>query len=72
MGPGPQCYMFKVIDHRVPEKKMFEVVFTVYGHVNYFGHVTQISRVNVNTSLPLMLDMQVFVDWPSGFGDVWK
>ena len=49
MGTGPQCYFtsFKVIRLVVPEKKKFEVVFTIYWRGGQLGHVTQLPQTNI-------------------------
>ena len=44
MGWSPQCYIpsFVEIGLLVPEKKIFEVSFFIYGHGRHPGHVTSI------------------------------
>ena len=70
MGPSPQCYIpsHKVIGPLVLEKKIFEG-FLIYtgrrgGHL---GHVTETSRTNFRSSIPLRLHMKFGFDRPSGF-----
>ena len=43
MSWSPKCYIpsFVVIGSVVPEKKLFEVFFTIYGRGGHLGHVTQ-------------------------------
>ena len=44
MGWSPRYYIpsFVEIGTPVPEKKIFEGVFTIYGHGGHLGHVTSI------------------------------
>ena len=42
MGWSPGCYIprFVEIGLLVPQKKIFEGLFTIYGRVGHLGHVT--------------------------------
>ena len=44
MGWSPRCYIpsFVEIGVPVPEKKIFEGFFTIYGRGGHLGHVTSI------------------------------
>ena len=48
MGRSPQCYIpsFMEIGRPVPEKKIFETFFTIYGLGSHLGHVTSIMSSN--------------------------
>ena len=69
MGQSPKCYIpsFIVIGPPVPEKKIFLMVFTVYGHGGHLGHVTWTIYINFRSPLLRMLYMKFGFDWPSGF-----
>ena len=47
MGWSPRCYIpsFVEIGLLVPEKKIFEGFFTIYGHGGHLGHVTSIMPI---------------------------
>ena len=55
------------IDPPVPEKKIFEVFFTIDGHGNHLGHVTSIMSINFHFLVPESLHRKFGFDWPSGF-----
>ena len=46
MGWSPRCYIpsFVEIGPRVPEMKISEGFFTIYGRGGHLGHVTQMPR----------------------------
>ena len=44
-------------------------VFTIYGHGGHPGHVTQTSRTNFHSPIPLRLHMKFRFNWLSGFGE---
>ena len=69
MGLRPQCYIpsHKVIGPLVLEKKIFEGLFTIYGHGGHRGHVSQTLRTNFRSPIPLRLHMKFGFDRPSGF-----
>ena len=51
----------------VPEKKIFEGFFTIYGHGSHLGHVTSIMSINFHFLVPESLHIKFGFDWPSGF-----
>ena len=51
----------------VPEKKIFEGFFTIYGHGGHLGHVTWIIYIHIGYPFLLMLHIKFGFDWPSGF-----
>ena len=51
----------------VPEKKIFEGFFTIYGHGSHLGHVTSIIYRYIGYSFLLMLHIKFGFDWPSDF-----
>ena len=54
MDRSPQCYIpsFMEIGQPVPEKKIFEVFFTIYGRGGHLGHGTSIMSSNFNFLVP--------------------
>ena len=54
MGLSPQCYIpsFVEIGLPVPEKKIVEGFFTIYGRGGHFGHVTSIMSSNIQFLVP--------------------
>ena len=51
----------------VPENKIFEGFFTIYGHGGHLGHVTWIIYIHIESPILLMLNIKFIFDWPSGF-----
>ena len=47
MDRSPRCYIpsFVEIGPLVPEKKIFEWVYSIYGHGGYLGHATSIMLI---------------------------
>ena len=72
----PRCYIpsFVEIGPAVPEKKIFEGFFSIYGHGGHLGHVTWTPRTNFQSPISWRLHMKFGFNRPSGFGeeDVWK
>ena len=54
IGRSPQCYIpsFVEISQPVPEKKIFEGFFTIYGHGGHLGHVTSIISSDFHFLVP--------------------
>ena len=54
MGWSPQCYIprFVEIGPPVPDKKIFEGFFTIYGHDSHLGHVTSIMSSDFHFLVP--------------------
>ena len=54
MGLSPQCYIpsFVEIGQPVPEKKIFEGLFTIYGRGSHPGHVTSIMSSTFHFHVP--------------------
>ena len=54
VGWSPQCYIpsFLVIGPPVPEKKIFEMGFTIYGRGGHLGHVTSIMSTDFHFLVP--------------------
>ena len=54
MGRSPQYYIpsFVEIDLPVPEKKIFEGFFTIYGHGGHLGHVTSMMSSDFHFPVP--------------------
>ena len=54
MDWSPQCYIpsFVEIGPPVPEKKIFERFFTIYGHGGHLGHVTRIMSSDFHFLVP--------------------
>ena len=48
-------------------KEDFCRVFTIYGRGGHLGHVTQTSRTNFRSPIPLRLHMKFGFNRPSGF-----
>ena len=55
----------------VPEKKIFEGVFTIYmyWHGGNLGHVTNMPRTNFRSLYPRRLHIKFGFDQPIGFGE---
>ena len=51
----------------VPEKKIFEGFFTIYGHGGHLGHVTWNIYINIGSPILKMLHIKFGFDWPSGW-----
>ena len=51
----------------VPEKKIFEGFFTIYGHGGHLGHVTWIIYIHIGYPFLLMFYIKFGFDWSSGF-----
>ena len=49
MGRSPRCYIpsFVEIGLPVPEKKIFEVFFFIYGHGGHLGRVTHMPQTKL-------------------------
>ena len=50
MDRSPRCYTVRScveIGPLIPEKKIFEVFFSIYGRGGHAGHVTQMPRTNL-------------------------
>ena len=58
---------FVEISPPVPEKKVFEGFFTIYGHGGHFGHVTSIMSSDFHFLVPESLHIKFGFDWLSGF-----
>ena len=54
MGWSPRCYIpsFVKIGPPVPEKKIFEGFFTIYGRGGHLGHVTSIMSSDFHFLVP--------------------
>ena len=54
MDWSPQCYIqsFVEIGSPVPEKKIFEEFFTIYGRGGHLGHVTSIMSSDFHYLVP--------------------
>ena len=54
IGLSPRCYIpsFVEIGLPVPEKKIFEGVFTIYGCGGHLGHVTSIMSSDFHFLVP--------------------
>ena len=54
MGRSPRCYIpsFVEIGPPVPEKKIFERVFTIFGRGGHLGHVTSIMSSKFDFLVP--------------------
>ena len=51
----------------VPEKKIFEGFFTIYGHGSHLGNVTWIIYIHIGSHFLLMLHIRFGFDRPRGF-----
>ena len=51
----------------VPEKKVFEGFFTIYGRGGHLGHVTKMPRTKFRSPYPRRLHIKISFDWASGF-----
>ena len=69
MGRRPQCYIpsFMEIGQPVPEKKIFEKVFTIYGHEGHFGHVTSIMSSSFDFPVPESFHTKLCLERHSSF-----
>ena len=63
IGQSPSCCIpsFVRIGPSVPEKKIFKIFFTIYGHGGHLGHVTW------SLFPPQAASHEVFFDLLSGF-----
>ena len=52
---------------QVPEKKIFKVFFTIYGHGGHFGHVNQMPQTYFRPLYPRKFNIKFGYDWPRGF-----
>ena len=54
MGLGPGCYIpsYVEIGPLVPEKKIFEGFFTIYGRGGHLDHVTSIMSSDFHFHIP--------------------
>ena len=50
---------FIEIGSPVPEKKIFEGFFTIYGHDDHVGHVTWITYIHINSHFLYMLHINL-------------
>ena len=57
MDWSPRCYIpsFVEIGPLVPENKIFEGFFTIYGHGGHLGHVTSIILIYLHFHVPKSL-----------------
>ena len=60
---------FMEISPPVPERKIFEVFFTIYGHGGHLGNVTTILSINFHFLVPESLHIKFGFDWPSGVSE---
>ena len=69
MGWSPRCYIpsFVEICPPVPEKKIFEGVFTIYGRGGHLGHVTSIMSSDFNFLVPENFHTKFGSEWLSSF-----
>ena len=71
LGWSPKCYIpsYKEIGLPVPEKKIFEGFFTIYGRGGHLGYVTQMPRINIRSPYPRRFHIKFGFDRASGFGE---
>ena len=69
MGRSPQYYIpsFVEISPPVPEKKIFEGVFTIYGRGGHLGHVTSIMSSDFHFLVPESFHTKFGSEWLSSF-----
>ena len=69
MGWSPGCYIpsYVEIGPLVPEKKIFEGFFTIYGHGGHLGHVTSIMSSDFHFHIPKSFDTKFGSDRHSSF-----
>ena len=58
---------FIEISPPVPEKKILNFFFTIYGHGGHLGHVTWIINIYIGSHFLLILHIKFGFDLPSGF-----
>ena len=68
-GWSPECYIpsFVEIGLPVPEKKIFEGFFTIYGHGGHLGHVTSIMSSDFHFFVPESFHTKFGADRQSSF-----
>ena len=69
MGWSPRCYIpsFVEIGLPVPEKKIFEGFFNIYGRGGHLGHVTSIRLINFHFLVPESFHTKFGSEWLSSF-----
>ena len=69
MGWSPRHYIpcFVEISLPVPEKKIFEGFFTIYGHGGHLGHVTNMMSSDFHFLVPESFHTKFGSDRHSGF-----
>ena len=65
MGWSPRCYIpsFVEVGPMVPEKKIFDVFFSIYGHGGHLGHVTQMWQTNFLFPYTRKLHKKLSFNW---------
>ena len=51
----------------VPDKKIFECFFHIYGHGGHLGHVTSIMLINIYSLVPESFHTKFGFEWLSSF-----
>ena len=71
MGRSLRCYIprFIEIGQPVPEKKISEGFFTIYGRGGHLGHVTKMQQPTLVSTYPRRLHIKFGFDWPNGLGE---
>ena len=69
MGWSPGCYIPSFVEIRlpVPEKNIFEGVFTIYGRGDHLGHVTSIMSSDIHFLVHESFDTKFSSDLFSSF-----
>ena len=69
MGWSPQCYIPSFVEFGppVPEEKIFEGFFTVYGRGGHLGHVTSIMSSDFHFLVPESFHKKIGLDRQSSF-----
>ena len=69
MGRSPQYYIpsFVEIGQPVPEKKIFEGFYPIYGHGGHLGHVTSIMLTIFHILVPESFHAKFGSEWHNGF-----
>ena len=69
MGWSPQCYIpsFVEIGPLVPEKKIFDFFFTIYGRGGYLGHATSNMSLDFHFLVPESVHTKFGSDQHSSF-----
>ena len=69
MGRSPQCYIssFMEIGSQVPEEKIFESFFFIYGRGGHLGHFTSIMSSNFNFLVPESFNTKIGSERHSSF-----